>query len=63
MYSKYDDAILEMSDPLTSASRRINLAQKAQAITILEFDADPQNEAELSTYTVSFLPTNNIGFF
>jgi len=58
--AKYDSGIIELTDPTLTNDRKLNIVQKASTIKIISTDIDPQNEAELSTYSITFLPTNNI---
>lgn len=60
--AKYDDVDLEISPVELKEKRRLNITAKASTIRLIGSDINPQNEAELSTYTITFLPTNNIEF-
>lgn len=60
IYTKYDGVILERTDPNDTTNRTVNIANKPNSITIVSTDFDPQNEGEISTYTVSFVPASNI---
>lgn len=59
-FTFYDATTVDETKSETQSSRTLALDNKANLLSIREFYMDPKNEAEIATYTISFLPVNNI---
>lgn len=60
IYTTYDGATLDETKADTAASRVVNFKERASLLSMREFFYNPVNEGEVATYTISFIPTNNI---
>ena len=60
IYTTYDGSTVDETKSDTADSRKVSLASRASLLSMREFYFDPVNEGEVSTYTMSFIPTNNI---
>lgn len=60
IYSTYDGNTIDQTNAASSASRQVALTAKASLLSMRQFSFDPVNEGEVATYTLSFIPTNEI---
>ena len=59
-YTYYDGSIIDQTRTASAAFRTISLSAKPSLLSMRQFFFDPSNEGEVATYTISFMPTNNI---
>lgn len=56
----YDGLVLDVSSNLSASSLTLTTSASAQPLQVNSITADPLNEGEMSTYTFSVTPVNNI---
>ena len=56
----YDGLVLDVSSNLAATSLTLTTSASAQPLQVNSISADPLNEGEMSTYTFSVTPVNNI---
>jgi hypothetical protein len=59
-FTYYDGSVIDQTRTASSSSRRVSLSAKPSLLSMRQFFFDPSNEGEVATYTISFMPTNNI---
>ena len=59
-YTYYDGSIIDQTRAASASFRKVILSAKPSLLSMRQFFFDPSNEGEVATYTISFMPTNNI---
>ena len=56
----YDGVYLDLTDSSDLSGRTITITDNPTSVDMQELSMDPENEGEIATYTVSFVPENPV---